>query len=90
MLDEDLLKKAEEFCLLGVIMGSLNSDFLTFIPKSEWLASFVDYRPFSLCNGVYKIITKIITYCLKPHLSRYVLREQFGFFKDWFIHEEVG
>jgi hypothetical protein len=50
----------EESRLLGFIPGALNSTFLTLIPKVNKPRLFGDFRPISLCNLSYKIISKII------------------------------
>jgi hypothetical protein len=52
--------------------------------------SFDDFRPISLCNCIYKIISKIIARRLKPILSEAISKEQFGFLEGRQIHEAIG
>jgi hypothetical protein len=59
----------EESRSQGSIVGGLNSTFLTLIPKANKPTTFEDYRPISLCNLCYKIISKIIANQIKPFLS---------------------
>ena len=60
-------------------MGALNSTFLALIPKKIAREDLGDFRPISLCNFVYKVITKTIANRLKLELSKGLSMEQFGF-----------
>ena len=79
LMGGDLLNAVECSRLSGRVTPSLNSTFLALIPKKDKPVSFVYFRPISLCNLVYKLITKIIALGLKPHLDLYISQEQFGF-----------
>lgn len=57
-MGSDLLDVAKESCLNHHMLLSLNSTFINLIPKVEYLISFDDFRPISLYNEVYKVITK--------------------------------
>ena len=50
----------------------LNRTFITPIPKCNTLESLSDYHPISLCNTVYKIVTKVIVAKICPMLSNLV------------------
>ena len=67
---------------MGMIPETLNSTYLTLIPKMDRPSSFGDYRPIALCNLLYKLITNIITECLKPFLGLHISPKQFGFLHD--------
>jgi hypothetical protein len=77
----DLLELVEDSRLRGKVTGALNSTFLTLIPKENNPISFGDYRPITLCNLCYKLISKIIANRIKPILSRTLSGEQLGFLK---------
>ena len=82
LLGKDLLSAVDCARLSGLITPSINSTFLALIPKKDKPVSFVDFRPISLCNLVYKLISKIIDVKLKPFLESHISREQFGFLKN--------
>jgi hypothetical protein len=42
-----------------------NSTFISLIPKKDNFESFDDFEPFSLCNYIYKIISKVIAIRVK-------------------------
>ena len=58
----------------------LNKTNIFLIPKITGLESLGNYWPISLCNTVYKIVTKIIVARLRPHLDKLVSPLQFAFF----------
>jgi hypothetical protein len=59
--------------------GSTNSSFLALIPKESNPSSFARFRPISLCNVSYKIISKIIANKIKPLLPKLISPNQGGF-----------
>ena len=56
LLGSDHLRLVESSILEGRVLPSLNSTFIALIPKKEKPLTFVDFRPISLCNLVYKLI----------------------------------
>jgi hypothetical protein len=75
LLGPELLEVVEESRLKGNINGALNSTFVDLIPKSDKPESFVGFRHISLCNLMYKVITKIISYRIKYFLSKGISKE---------------
>jgi hypothetical protein len=90
IMGEDLLRAVEESRCSGHILGALNATFFTLIPKVRKPESFHDFRPISLCNFVYKVISKVISSRLKDKLASCISSEQFGFLKDRLIFDVVG
>lgn len=57
----------------------LNQTLITLIPKCKNLESFNNYRPISLCNTVYKVVSKIIVARIRPLLADLVSSLQAAF-----------
>lgn len=90
IVGSDLLLLAKESRTTCIISGALNSTFVTPIAKVSGPIYFKGYQPISLCNTVYKIISKIIANQLKFTLSKHIVSEQFGFLKNCQIWDVVG
>jgi hypothetical protein len=90
LVSDDLVQMVEESRLFGNIPGCLNSTFLALIPKENNPTTFGDYRPISLCNLCYKLISKIISNRIKPFLSRKMSVEQLGFLEGRRIQDALG
>jgi hypothetical protein len=51
---------------------SLSETLVALIPKVDCPTNFKEFRPISLCNTVYKLITKILVNRLRPFLNQIV------------------
>ena len=69
--------------------GSTNSSFLALIPKEIGASNFSRFRPISLCNTGYKLVTKIIANRIKKILPRIIPENQGGFIKGRKILDNV-
>ena len=65
MIKIDVWNIVEQSRLSGRILPALNATFLTLIPKGEGVDFSDKFRPVSLYNVIYKIITKVIANHLK-------------------------
>ena len=75
--------------LSGRFLTSLNSNFITLIPKKDKPSTFADFRPISLCNLIYKLIAKVVAQRLKPFLDKFISPQQFAFLKNHQISEPI-
>jgi hypothetical protein len=90
LLGNELLEAVEESRQKGRVVGALNATFLALIPKRDKPDTFEGFRPISLCNLAYKIITKIIASRIKASLSTGISKEQFGFLEGRQISDAIG
>ena len=74
IIKTDLFKMVRKSQRCTKIGGNTNSTFLALIPKEKEAKSFDRFRPISLCNIGYKIITKIMANRLK-HILPYLIPE---------------
>jgi hypothetical protein len=88
-IEEDLRRVVEATRTTSRMLGAFNTTFIARIPKEDNLTSFEKFRPISLCNCIYKIISKVISKRLKRVLSKQISGEQFGFLEGRQIHEVV-
>ena len=57
----EVVQSIQEFFGTKSILKELNSTFVVLIPKSPRADSLDNFRPISLCNSLYKIISKVLT-----------------------------
>ena len=86
----DLLQLVEETRVNGVLHPLLNSNFIDLILKKDNPEILEDYKPISMCNITYKVVTKIIAQRFRKVLSKLISKEQFIFLEDRQIHEAIG
>ncbi|GAU14634.1 hypothetical protein TSUD_96980 [Trifolium subterraneum] len=63
----------------GYFPSSLNDTNICLIPKCDSPTSIKDYRPISLCNVLYKMVSKLLANRLKQFLDKYISEEQSAF-----------
>ena len=63
----------------GIVSDQLNETLVMLILKCKCPESLNNYRPISLCNSVYKIVSKILVGRIKPFLSKLVSPIQTAF-----------
>lgn len=69
LVGDSVRKEVEKVFTQRKVPAYLNNTHIVLIPKIQGPATIGNYRPISLCNSVYKIITKIIVARIRPHLD---------------------
>jgi hypothetical protein len=75
----DVIEAVRSFFIRGYMLREVNHTFIALIPKTEKAASVNQFRPISLCNVIYKTISKILANRLKPLLHKLVSPWQAAF-----------
>ena len=73
----------------SVVPESLNSTFIAHIPKMKQPRKVSDFRPISLCNVIYKLISKVLVNQLKKFLAKAILESQSAFLSGRLISDNV-
>jgi hypothetical protein len=82
ILEEDLLRVVKESMVLGKVLAAFNLTFIALIPKKDSHLSFEEFHHLSLCNCIYKVITKVIARRVKELLAGRQIHEAIGVVED--------
>lgn len=69
--------------------SEISKSNMVLIPKTDNPTKVTDYRPISICNVIYKIISKILTLRLKPIISTIIFNNQVAFTLGRHISDQV-
>ncbi|KAL5570762.1 hypothetical protein UlMin_020359 [Ulmus minor] len=73
----------------GMSLASTNETLITLIPKVKNPNQITDYRPMSLCNAIYKIISKMLTNRLRLVMNSVISKEQSAFIPGRLISDNA-
>lgn len=89
VIGEDLTKAILEFFESGQILKQWNCTAISLIPKRTRAEKLVDFRPISLCNVVYKIVSNILARRLQLIAPDIISNSQSAFVKGRLLVENV-
>eukprot|EP00253_Pinus_taeda_P035429 PITA_35429 len=79
IVKQDILEVVEDSRQHKKVLKALNTTFIALIPKKENVVTSDVFRPITLSNVVYKIISKVIANRLKLLLHLLISKEQTGY-----------
>ena len=90
IIGKDIKELIHDFYEENISLESINSSFITLIPKLDNPSSANDFRPISLLNSVLKLITKLLANRLQKVILNLVHKNQYGFLKKRSIQDCLG
>lgn len=87
IIKPEFIQAVQNFFSSGHLLRQWNSTFITLIPKSKGACTFNEFRPISLTNVCYKVISKILANRLKPFLEKIISPNQTAFIEGRWINE---
>ena len=89
LVGDDVTKVVLSCLTSGVIPPSINQTFITLIPKVKSPSKVSEFRPISLCNIIYKLVSKVIANRLKGVLPLIISESQSAFQSDKAISNNI-
>ncbi|CAA7020262.1 unnamed protein product [Microthlaspi erraticum] len=85
----DIISMVKDFYISGTLDPRLNNTNICLIPKIERPKEMAEFRPISLCNVSYKIISKILCKRLKRFLPKLISETQSAFVARRLITDNI-
>ena len=79
IMKEDVTRAVQAFFHSGSLFKPLNHSYIVLIPKKPFPDEVSHFRPISLCNVIYKVISKVMVNRLKPIMDSLITPYQNAF-----------
>lgn len=89
LLKEDVIMAVRAFFADGCMPEGVNDTAIVLIPKVQYPESLKDYRPISLCNVIYKVVSKCLVNRLRPLLDSLISENQSAFIPGRLITDNI-
>ena len=89
VLKEEVVGAVKQFFTDGVMPSELNTTTIVLIPKTNQAVELKDFRPISLCNVIYKVVSKCLVNRLRPLLDDLIGIEQSAFIPGRLISDNT-
>lgn len=89
-LKHDVIVAVKNFFANGIMPEGINDTVIVLIPKGKSPENLQDFRPISLCNVIYKIISKCLVNRLRPFLDELILESQSAFIPGRLIADNAS
>ncbi|KAF9600759.1 hypothetical protein IFM89_012203 [Coptis chinensis] len=89
IIGRDITNFIQQFYLTAHFTKPLNHTNIVLIPKTKNPEQPTHFRPISLCNVAYKILSKVIVNRLQPLLNKIIGPFQSAFIPDRCIHDNI-
>lgn len=81
VIKQDFYNLCNDFYDGAVCLKSINSSYVTLVPKIDVARLVSDFRPISLLNSSVKLVTKLLANRLQPKITALVHKNQYDFIK---------
>ena len=88
-MKHDICNTVQAFFHSGSLLKSLNQTYLTLIPKVNFPKILPQFRPISICNVIYKIISKLMVNRLKLFMDTLITPFQNAFISGRSITDNI-
>ncbi|XP_035551759.1 uncharacterized protein LOC118349911 [Juglans regia] len=89
VVGDQVCSYALKFLNHGGLLNDVNDTYISLIPKVKSPIKVADYRPISLCNVLYKIVSKTIANRLKKILPQIIAPNQSAFVPERLISDNT-
>ncbi|RLN35951.1 hypothetical protein C2845_PM03G26230 [Panicum miliaceum] len=79
LMKEDIVRAVQEFFRTGDMPQGVNDTAIVLIPKSLHPEKLSEFRPISLCNVIYKVVSKCLVNRMRPLLQDLISPNQSAF-----------
>ncbi|GJX09615.1 reverse transcriptase [Tanacetum coccineum] len=87
IVGDTVSKAIQQFFDDGVMPHLLNKTLVVLIPKVPYPETVGQFRPISLCNFVYRVLSKIMENKLKPYMHKIISPQQSAFIPERLIQD---